>query len=165
VVRKHPNHPWGGRRATQKLLGGLRPPLGHGLAASHPRSSSLATLSHPRCGSSVTSRVARYRPVAKGWPAVLGAHRPPHGWLGWSRATLCGRQREKRLSAMVSAAVMAAASRCSNLGEIIWCFVLIFIFCNFLKLLMYQLRSGWQKTLVFCNLRIVAALYLYFISH
>jgi hypothetical protein len=37
-------------------------------------------------------------------------------------------------------------------------FVLILIFCNFLKLLMCQLMRGWQKTLVFCNLRIAAAL-------
>jgi hypothetical protein len=37
------------------------------------------------------------------------------------------------------------------LRGIIWCFVLILIFCN---KLMCQLWSGWQKTHVFCHLRI-----------
>jgi hypothetical protein len=37
------------------------------------------------------------------------------------------------------------------LRGIIWCFVLILIFCN---KLMCQLWSGWQKTWVFCHLRI-----------
>jgi hypothetical protein len=46
------------------------------------------------------------------------------------------------------------------LRGIIVYFVLILIFCNLLKLLMCQLMRGWQKTLVFCDLRIAAALNL-----
>jgi hypothetical protein len=41
-------------------------------------------------------------------------------------------------------------------------FVLILIFCNFLKLLTCQVIRGWQKTHVFCKLRIAAALSPYF---
>jgi hypothetical protein len=46
---------------------------------------------------------------------------------------------------------MEEASGCLNLREIMWCFVLIVIFCNKLS---YQLLSDWQKIRVFCNLRI-----------
>jgi hypothetical protein len=65
---------------------------------------------------------------------------------------------EKRLPAVVPVANMVEAGRCLNLRGIIMYFVLIFIFCNFLKLLMCQLMRGWQKTPVFCKLRIAAAL-------
>ena len=40
---------------------------------------------------------------------------------------------------------MVEAGWCSNLRGIIGCFVLILIFCNFLKLVMCQLMRGWQK--------------------
>jgi hypothetical protein len=47
--------------------------------------------------------------------------------------------------------VLLREERGKILRRIIWCFVLILIFCNKLRC---QLWSGWQKTWVFCHLRI-----------
>jgi hypothetical protein len=99
-----------------------------------------------------TSRVASRPSLGLGvaatpWPrgdqrSFGVARRPPHGWLEWSRVTPRGRQGEKRLPAAVSVANMVEAGWCSNLRGIIVYFVLILIFCNFLKLLMCQLMRG-----------------------